>query len=219
MNRFVKRLGVETLEERLAPAAGGTGLSAQGRSAILTPGQLASANPGVAISSPTPTPSGNQTASGGPAQLQNLNDATLFYNSSLATLAPPLPLPSIPPSTLFPPLNVSAFGSLVQSAALSSLGTVNQGQPVSVSSLSAYITVLSAASASVPTTSFSPRVGFFSRYPSSEETPEELAMLVALDSVWAISDFNPVSQTAAWQGLRSLVSASQQSAQEQPTFP
>jgi hypothetical protein len=216
MNHFITRPSVETLEERMAPAAGSTGVAAQAPSASLTPGQVTTANPGIAIASPTSNPSGNQTA----ARLQNLNDATLFFNSTVATLATPtVPLPTVPPGGLLLPLNVSALGSLVQPVALSSLGSVNPGQPLSVASLSAYITVLSSASASVPATTTTPPVDFFSRYPESEEVPDTPARLAVLDSIWAIPDFSPVSQTGAWQGFSSLVAAAQQSATEQPTFP
>src|SRR5262245_31135833 len=71
---------LEILEERTVPAAT-SGLPVTGPSATLAPGQVAAPTPGTAIPSPVPPRSGNQTSSAGFAQLQNVNDATLFFNN------------------------------------------------------------------------------------------------------------------------------------------
>ena len=211
---------LEVLEERVAPAVGNA-LQAQGRLANLSPGQVATSNPGVTIPSPAPTRSGNQTSAAGAAQLQNVNDATLFFNNTLVTLAPPAPLPLPPPSTslFLPTINAGALGSPAPSAALSSLGTLNASQPLYASSFAAFIAVRSAASASVPGSMFTGGGGSSSRYPTGEETQEETVNRVALDYVWSVAGSGLFSQAAPLEGLINLVSVADQLPPGQLTFP
>jgi len=177
------------------------GVATPGPSAISTPGQVGTGNPGVAIPSPVPTPSGNQTTSGGIGQLQNLNDATLVFNNSLVTTALPVPpLLAVPPTPLFVP--AGGFGGRGASAALSSLVGLNASEPLSVSSLSAYIAVRSASSASVPGTT-APRVNTFSRYPESPDDEERRRIM---EAVWTVLEMDPVGQAVAVAGTMELVS-------------